>query len=433
MPGYRFGPVLGVVATAGMGAAFVIALLRYRLAEIDRLIARTAVYAIMVAGLVGVYVITVVTLGTLLQRMGATVFAAALIAIVFAPMREWAQRQVDRLLYGSRRNPYEALSTLSAQMDPGQHQEAETVLDVAVATVANAIRAPYAAIFLPGEETPVATNGVNPGSALSTIPLSFHGLDRGRLVVAQPGGRFSPADERFLADLSRQAAAAVHAVLIQRDLQHSREAIITTREEERRRLRRDLHDGLGPTLAAIGLRLEGTRQLIQHDPARAQAMIGDLKQDVRTTLEDLRRLVYALRPPSLDELGLVSALREQASAFACGPGIEALLVEIEAGPEIDGLAAAVEVAAYRIVTEALTNVSRHAQARHCRVRLWLDGDLQLEVADDGRGLPEGWRAGVGTHSMVERATELGGSCTVGLRDGGGTWVRASLPLTGAPE
>ncbi len=431
LPVYNAGPVLGFLATAALGAAIVVALLKYRLVDVDRFIGRTLVYAATVGGLVVLYVVTVVTLGTILQRLGATIIAAALIAVVFAPLREWAQRRVDRLLYGARRDPYAALSELGAQMDPGQHAEAGSVLDVAVAAVANAIRAPYAAIVLPGEHLPVATSGAATAAPV-TIPLTFHGLDRGRLVVAPGARKLSPTDERLLADLARQTAAAVHAVLSSRDLQQSREALISTREEERRRLRRDLHDGLGPNLAAIGLRLEGTRQLIDRDPARACELIGGLKADVKTTLDDLRRLVYGLRPPSLDELGLVSAVREQASSFASGTGQDGLIVEVDTGESIGTLPAAVEVAAYRIVTEALTNVSRHARARHCRVRLHrhAGGALDVEIADDGQGLVDGWRRGVGTNSMAERAAELGGSCTVSVRPEGGTIVRAVLPVGG---
>ena len=208
------------------------------------------------------------------------------------------------------------------------------------------------------------------------------------------------------------------------DLQRSRERLVTAREEERRRLRRDLHDGLGPQLAGITFRLHIARQVLRHDPDAADAALGDLMTRTQETVDDIRRLVDGLRPPALDDLGLVAALREAATNAARA----ALDVDVEAPERLPPLPAAVEVAVYRIAQEALTNVVRHAEARRCAVRLWLDGALCLEVQDDGRGLPAGHRRGVGLVSMRERAAELGGACTVEPRPGGGTRVQATLPL-----
>ena len=222
---------------------------------------------------------------------------------------------------------------------------------------------------------------------------------------------------------------AAHAALLTEDLRASRERLVTAREEERRRLRRDLHDGLGPALAAIGMRAGAAESLVREDPARAAALLAELQAEVTTAVADVRRLVDALRPPAIDEVGLVGALRLAADRLD-SPGAPQLVVEADGGlPE---LPAAVEVAAYRIGTEAMTNAVRHASAATCSLRLVGGSDLTVVVEDDGRGMPSVPRAGVGLTSMRERAAELGGECRVEARPGGGTRVVARLPLVVAP-
>jgi signal transduction histidine kinase len=217
-------------------------------------------------------------------------------------------------------------------------------------------------------------------------------------------------------------------------LQRSRERLVTAREEERRRLRRDLHDGLGPTLAALHLQAGTLRRLIHTDPAGAEQLVEEFRTELRAMIDDIRRLVYELRPPALDELGLVGAIQSRVEQINVGPPADSqanpLRVRVDAPGHLPTLPAATEVAAYRIVQEALTNVVRHARAGFCLVRLELDGDLCLEIVDDGIGFQPGGRAGVGIVSMRERAEELGGSCTIQPRSGGGTQVCACLPLPG---
>jgi signal transduction histidine kinase len=208
------------------------------------------------------------------------------------------------------------------------------------------------------------------------------------------------------------------------DVQQSRERIVTAREEERRRLRRDLHDGLGPQLASLTLKVDAARDEIAYDPAEAAAMLGDLKGDLQTAIADVRRLVYALRPPALDELGLVGAVR-----LHLGQSPQhALRITIDASDDIPPLPAAVEVAAYRIIMEAVTNVRRHAQAQSCSVRIAVHDMLEVEIVDDGKGLPEQVQAGIGFISMRERAAELGGICTITNGATKGAIVRAALPF-----
>ena len=176
------------------------------------------------------------------------------------------------------------------------------------------------------------------------------------------------------------------------------------REEERRRLRRDLHDGVGPTLASMAQRIDAATYIVRDNPDEAIALLQGLKGQVRSTLADIRRLVYALRPPALDELGLLAAVREHAAQVAGGSDLQVL---VEAPEALPPLPAAVELAAYRIALEALTNVVRHAQARTCRIRFAVvNADsrpgLRVEICDDGVGLPADHCVGVGLTSMRER-------------------------------
>jgi signal transduction histidine kinase len=210
------------------------------------------------------------------------------------------------------------------------------------------------------------------------------------------------------------------------ELQRSREGLVSAREEERRRLRRDLHDGVGPQLAALMLELETASDLVS-DNHEASALMAKLSKRAREIVSDVRHSVHALRPPALDELGLIEALREGAMQY--GPA--GLRMSVEDAGELSHLPAAVEVACYRIAQEALANVVRHARANHCSIRIRLDdeaGALSVEVEDDGRGIRADDSAGVGMISMRERTEELGGWCTVESVVGGGTLVRALLPF-----
>ena len=258
------------------------------------------------------------------------------------------------------------------------------------------------------------------------LPLVYQAETVGQLLVAPraPGESFTSAERRLLEEIAVQAGVAAHAVRLTADLQRSRERLVTTREEERRRLRRDLHDGLGPQLASLTLTLAAARELLRHDVNAADRLLQELAIHTQAAIADIRRVVYALRPPALDDLGLVLAVREQVAHYRQA----GLQITIDAPEQLPPLPAAVEVAAYRIIQEALTNVVRHAQAQTCAVRLMLGDALDVEICDDGVGLPPGGRAGVGLTSMRERTAELGGTCQIESVPGGGTCIRAGLPL-----
>jgi signal transduction histidine kinase len=208
-------------------------------------------------------------------------------------------------------------------------------------------------------------------------------------------------------------------------LQQARERLVTAREEERRRLRRDLHDGLGPTLASLTFKIDAVRNLLTQDSTQADTLLVAVRQQTQAAITEIRRLVYDLRPPALDELGLLAALYEQAADHQ-HQGLE---VVFDTPALLPSLPAAIEVAIYRIAQEALTNVARHAQAQRCLLRLVLDaGEVQFDIDDDGKGIPVGHRIGVGLHTMHERASELRGSCMITRGTLGGTLIQVRLPL-----
>ncbi len=419
--------------------SFGFAMLRYRLWEIDIIINRTLVYSALTVIIAGVYVLVVGILSTLLHAYGnvfISLLATGLIAVLFQPLRARLQRLINRLMFGERDDPHAVLSRLGSRLEATLAPEA--ILSTIVETVAQALKLPYAAIALKqGDEFITAASYGLLQDKPFILPLVYHTEAIGQLLLGPraPGDSFTAADRRLLEDIARQAGVAVHAVRLTADLQHSRERLVTTREEERRRLRRDLHDGLGSTLAALHLQAGVIRTLMQRDLAAADTEVLDLQAEIRAAIADIRRLVYALRPPTLDELGLVGAIRQYAAQYDTPnrsegePGSD-LRVAVEAPEQLPALPAAVEVAAYRIVQEALTNAARHAQARSCRICLSLlsGHDLQIEITDDGVGLPKEPRAGVGLLSMHERAAEVGGTCVVEPAPGRGTRVRVNLPL-----
>src|SRR5713226_8612269 len=420
-----------------------LSLLRYRPWDIDLLINRILVYSMLTISIVAIYILVVVGLGMLFQahsNLGIALLATGLVAVLFQPLRTRLQQAINHLLYEDRDESYRVISRLGRRLEATLAPEA--VLPTIVETVAcrvpiyraRALKLPYAAIALKqGDEWTVAASfGVLQDEPVR-LPLVYQTEQVGELVLAPrtPGENFTPADRCLLEDLARQAGIAAHAVRLTADLkrltvdlQRSREHLVTAREEERRRLRRDLHDGLGPQLASLTLKLETARNRLTHDPL-ADTLLSDLATRTQATVADIRRLVYALRPPALDELGLLSALRELTLQSS-----DQVSVHLDAPDCLPELPAAVEVAVYRIAQEALTNVVRHAHARRCDIRLTLDetaGRLSLSIQDDGCGLPPVRNVGVGLISMRERAEELGGTWTIEQVHTGGTHVLARLP------
>jgi two-component system, NarL family, sensor kinase len=278
----------------------------------------------------------------------------------------------------------------------------------------------------PGGEV-VSTWG-RPRAGSRRFSLIYRGEHMGTLAVSRRKSGDLTANERLLfEELARELAVAAHVLRITNALRRSSQTLIEAREEERRRICRDLHDGVGPVLAAITMRVDAARAMLGVQPAAAEAVLAELHVETKNAVGKVRRLIHELRPPALLGRGLSRAIHDQAAQFEQASGGQ-LEIRVQVQPDLPRLPPAVELAAYRILSEALTNVAKHARARHCVVRLQLHRDFQLEVADDGVGLPDQVDKGLGLASMRERARELGGECAISRRWPFGTRVLASLPL-----
>jgi signal transduction histidine kinase len=412
--------------TLAVAVACWVGIRRYGVLDVRVVLGRVALYTLLTAAVVVVYVIAAAVVGAVATQVAGPV-GAVVALLVALPLREALQRLVNRRLFGDRDDPGRAMERLGQRLTDAA--DTEQVLDAVAVVVRDSLR--LAAVQIEVHGTRLASAGASSASAGDgaggatgerlELPLLFAGEQIGRLLANAGADRvLTMAEHHLLAELSRQVASAARAVSLTRDLARSHERLVAASEEERRRLRRDLHDGLGPTLAGVVLGLHRTRQRLETDSAAAQAQLDELARQVQDAIADVRRLVYNLRPPAVDELGLIGAIEEQAQAMGT----------VQVHGVIDGdLPAAVEVAAYRIVLEAMTNAVRHGGGRWCRVNLELNGALHVIVEDDGVGMPDRFRAGVGLTSMRERASELGGTCSIIRRNPTGTTVRAVLPLT----
>ncbi|MDQ6419355.1 histidine kinase [Paenibacillus sp. LHD-117] len=435
-----------------------LAVLRRRLWDINPLVRRTIVYGALTASVVLLYSGAVVYLGKLFDSWNpfvVSLIATGFVAAAFAPIKEWLQRQVNRLLKGRHDDPYAVLLELGNQLM--QPIAPDAMLNAIAGQVKNGLRLPFAgiAIGIGGQEAMIAEAGERQeGNELRGFPIIYQGKTLGTLYVASrsEGELLSAEDNKFLEVLLRHAGPHVNNVdmlhgmrQLAEDLQESRETLVLAREEERRRIRNNLHDDLAPRLAALALNTSTVRKQIERDPAAAVAMLEEQRQAIRAAIEDIRTLVHDLRPPALDQLGLVGAIRARMDEMEKPvhrspegmPDSPALRFVMESPAMLESLGAAAEVAAYRIVTESMVNVVKHAKAKECKVRLSLPepGCLFIEIVDDGVGLSESGRkigstGGIGLFSMKERAAEIGGECGFELPSTGGTRVWARLPIQG---
>jgi signal transduction histidine kinase len=405
--------------------AMTVAVVDPRLVPIEDLLGRTLLLSALALALIAIDFAVVGLLTLLLddEMAQSQVVMVVLLTTVllYGPLRQRLSRGVRRLVLGNRADPYDVVAGRVHARDRRGGQRA--------ARGRRPGRGPafgvgYVSVEVDrsGGERLVATYG-EPPAETRVLPIAYRESEVGRLVLPARGmrSRLSRRDEELLGDLVRQAATAARTSRLAEELQDSRERLVVAREEERRRIRRDLHDGLGPALSGVVFQLESARLLVDREPGRAKDQVTATSQYVQEVVADVRRLVHDLRPPALDDLGLVGALRQQAARLDPPATVES--------PELGPLPAAVEVAAFRIAGEAMANTARHAGASTCTVRLEVgDGALLVEVADDGRGIPEDVQAGVGLVSLRERAAELGGRSEVTCPPGGGTTVRAWLPL-----
>jgi two-component system, NarL family, sensor kinase len=377
--------VLLLLSFALIPAAVTIAVLRYRLFDVRLVLSRVLVYGILTGIVVLAYSVIVAVLNHVLTAAGAPALAALAVALGFNPLRLRVQRGVEKALYGARRDPVEAVSVV------GHHLASEdlgTMLDA----LREALRLPYASLV--GPDGHRLSSGHLVGEA-QRFPLLHAGEPQGILDIGVRRGerQLSQPDHEILGLLVGPLAVALHATRLSSELQASRDHVLTVTAEERQRLHRELHDSLGPILTGAALKADGTALAAGTDPEKAEQLATQLAGQLREAIDYVRRLVYGLRPPALDQLGLIGALRRQGDEL--GP----VSLTVDAPDKLPELSPTVEVAAYRIATEALTNVVRHSTARSAVVSLTADsGSLSLTVSDDGNPVPT-WRPGVGLRSM----------------------------------
>ncbi|MEM9778216.1 MAG: sensor histidine kinase, partial [Chloroflexota bacterium] len=422
------------------GVFLLIAVVRYRLWNIDIIISRTLVYGGLTLMIVAIYSLVVGGFSFLFQSSGnfvVSLIATGIIAVIFQPVRERLQRWVNRLIFGERDDPYTVISQLNQSMQATAVPQ-ETLTTIAQ-NIADILKLPHVDIELTDDDVQIGRSSVGEpvGNPLE-LPLIYQRDNVGRLTVSPrtPNAPFNPQEQKLLADIAAQIGPVASATRLTMALQRSRENLVLAREEERRRIRRDLHDGLGPTLASQTLKLDSVLELLDDEDAdTASQHVTELKGQTQQMVADIRRLVYELRPPALDELGLLEALRAHFSAGSHGQ----LAISIGAEPEpLPDLPAAIEVAAYRTILEAVTNVIKHAKGRHCTVQLAIQetstiSNLHVTVTDDGIGLPNKRKVGVGLVSMRERAEELGGRFKIEPNRAGGTIVTTIFPFVSTQE
>jgi signal transduction histidine kinase len=421
-------PVLGGVPAWGfdlallpLPVAIAVATLQHGLYDLRRAAHRTLLWLTMSGVVVALYALVVAGVTAVVPADGAQwlpAVAAAAAALALVPLRTGLQRGVNRVVYGRWHEPYEVLTALSGQLEAAA--DIDRLLDVTIDELRSGLDLREVGLV----DVQGRTVAGDPGTAPS-VPLLAYGTTVGRLAYRAPARQLSDSELRLLRDLSRQLGVAMHARMLRDDLQRTRERLVLAREEERRRLRRDLHDGVGPALAGLRLKAETARVLLPSGSDGAARQLESLSEEIRATVTDVRRLVEGLRPPALDELGLTGAWEQAVRRLTDGSGVEVL---VDAPAELPPLPAAIEVAAYRIVVEAVTNVVRHSGARRCTVSVTLSGStLLITVTDDGRGLPASADRGNGLAIMRERAEELGGE-VLASSPGAGARVEARLPV-----
>lgn len=432
------------------------ALLKHRLWGVPPVVRRTFVYAALLVVLFGIYMATVSYLA-LVFRTESGVFpliATGVVAVLFAPLKAVMEQLINRIVFGKRGNPVAFLVGLGDRLT--EPYAPEQVLGSVVSTVKEMMQLPHAAvtILVNGRETEAAAAGVRNEMRAIRLPLVMGGEELGSLYVSprSPEEPLTKADLKLLHLLGRESARIVLGLKqsldigrLMQELQASREKLIFAREEERRAIRNNLHDDLAPRLASLALSASAAGEYMRKDPPRAASIVSELESDIRVIVADIREFVHNLRPPALDQYGLVEAIRQRADRLqqlgtAQGGDGKRMKMEVTAPGSLPVLPAAVEVAAYRIVSEALVNAVKHSQAGLCRVTLDVQTgphseELYVEIVDDGVGMSmadsgaaRGQASGVGLTSLRERAAELGGRSSIESGEGGGSRVAAWLPL-----
>lgn len=417
-------PWMFALVTLPVPVAVAVAMFQRRLYDVQLAANRTLTYLALSAVLAGVYALVVGGAGVMLRDQGTAWLpwaAAGVVAVGFAPLRDWLQGGVNRLTYGRWSAPAEVLADTGRRL--ADAADGRALLASLTDEMVHGLGLDHAEIRDVAGHVLAQTGA--PATTPEQLPLTAYGAEVGALLWS--GRALRTADRTLLRDLSHQVGAAVHTTALVDSLRRAQEQLVTGREQERRRLRHDLHDGLGPSLAALGLQVDAVQNLLS-EGRPVEDRVTRLRQGLGETVTEVRRIVEGLRPPAIDDLGLFGAVAELGHTLADGSGL-ALDLDLPADRPV--LPAAVEVAAYRIAQEALTNVVRHAAATSCRVTGAVTADaLVLAVADDGRG-GAAPGPGVGLASMGERAREIGGDVEVNSRPHG-TTVTLRLPVGVVP-
>jgi signal transduction histidine kinase len=421
--GYETGPWIFGATVLPLPFAIGFAVLARGLYDLRTAANRTLVWLTLSAIVAGVYALVIAGVGNRLDVRGASWLpwvAAAIVAVSFAPLRDALQRGVNRVTFGRWDEPYDVLAALGKQLEATA--DVTGLLDQLVGELQGLGLRNVSITDRHGHRLA----GGSGDSGDSRLQLVAFGQPIGELRFAPHATPLRGRDRQLLDDLSGHLGGVLHAHELTLDLQRARERLVLAREEERRRLRRDLHVGLGPALAGLLLRLDVLAGRVVSDSAAA-ADVATLRDELRATMADVRRVVEGLRPPALDELGLRGSIEQVTQRLATG-STTTVGIDVDDMPQ---LPAAVEVAAFRITTEAVTNVVRHAGATRCHVRVSAaNGLLLVAVSDNGQGIQSNGRAaaGHGLQTMRERAEELRGQLRISSSPANGTTVTAEIPL-----
>jgi signal transduction histidine kinase len=418
-------PLMHLTSQALFPAAILVAVLRGRMWGLGLVVSRATLSGVLTMALLGLYLLVSLLMARLVPgEGGAQLVGAAVVAVAVQPARLWLGVRVDRLVHGSAAaDPTRLVRRLGSQL--GLSGTAEDLLAGLARDIGTGMR--LESVTLRADGLPDISWG-EPTSAPTYVPLQHRGEVVGELgATAPPGESLGTRGRELLADFGAVAASALAVVHQARQVEEAQRRLTRARLEERRVIRREIHDGLGPSLAGLRLGLQGARNLLATDQRAAAELLGTLQHELDQRVDAVRSLSHSLLPPVLDELGLGAALEELAARHREG-GLD---VELVADVPAD-LPAPLAAAAYGIASEAMANVARHSGAGRARIVAAIGDDrLHLEVHDDGVGVGADARPGVGSRSMHERADEQGGHVEVGPAPGGGTVVRAVLPVEAA--
>lgn len=417
-------PSLHLVSQLFFPGALLVAVLGQRLWGLQLAVSRAVGWSLLTAVLVLGYASIVTTVGLLVPDLSdgaGRVVAAALVAAAVDPARRFVQRRVDRLVHGDAREPLAAVTTVGGRLTSAR--DPELLLSGLLDGVVESLRLTGASIDVTARPAAVAVGRLG-GVDDVALPLVFDDELIGALTVSpRPGERLDQRTRRALDSLLPTLAVATVLAVKVAELAESRARLVSARDEERRAMRRELHDGFGPALAGIGYGLSAVRNLIHTDPAAADLLLERLGQEVDARVEDVRVLARELVPPVLLEAGLVAALTELAERQRTS----GLAVEVVADGDLV-VPTAVATTLYGLLAEATRNVVRHAAASNCTISVRSeDGQIVAEVRDDGIGFDHDVVTGVGLQSMRERASALGGWLEI-EHPGRGSLVRVSVPV-----